>query len=100
MHGCVGCASAVIRVLNFSHATQRTKYATHLYEHNTVVGGQSLSIMKCYYFFYIFIKTVDSFLLSFKQIYFLPCYSVLSCTASLRGRNSAAETTAESSRRF
>lgn len=100
MHGCVGCASAVIRVLTFSHATQRTKYATHLYEHNTVVGGQSLSIMKCYYFFYIFIKTVDSFLLSFKQIYFLPCYSVLSCTASPRGCNAAAEMTAESSRRF
>lgn len=28
---------AVIRV-NLSHVTQRKKYATHLYEHNTVVG--------------------------------------------------------------
>lgn len=44
---------AVIRV-TLSHVTQRKKYATHLYEHNTVVGGQSVSIMKCYYFVYLY----------------------------------------------
>lgn len=64
VHECIGFALAVIRV---THLTQRKKYATHLYEHNTVVG-QFDTVNPCVIILYNLYETVARFQLSFKQI--------------------------------
>lgn len=85
---CIGFAVAVIRETS-SHATQRKKHAVHLCEHNTVVGGQSVS-------------TVNHKVLLFcipllKLAKFWPCYNTLSSTATIPGCRQGVKLTNSSS---